>query len=122
MNTNKVLKVLKFILLGIIFITAMGWVVMSLWNWLMPYLFSGKVISYWQALGILVLCKILFGGMKGTWRQNHCNKCDSGHFNNKMEARMAKMTEEERLAFKSKFYNKCKEKWGCDWNEEKEIQ
>ena len=35
---------------------------------------------------------------------------------------MANMNEEERLTFKSKFYNKCKGKWGCDWNEEQANQ
>ena len=37
--------------------------VMLLWNWLMPILFGVKTISYWQALGILGLSKLLFGGL-----------------------------------------------------------
>jgi hypothetical protein len=39
--------------------------VMSLWNWLVPALFGGKLITYWQALGILVLSRILVGGLGG---------------------------------------------------------
>ena len=40
--------------------------VMMLWNWVMPALFQGiQVIDYWHALGLLVLCRILFGGLRG---------------------------------------------------------
>ena len=42
-----------------------GFVVMSLWNWLMPTLFGGHTIGYWQAWGIIILSKILFGGQAG---------------------------------------------------------
>lgn len=45
-----------------IFITLGGWIVMSLWNWLGPELFGLHTVSFWQALGLLVLCRILFGG------------------------------------------------------------
>ena len=40
-----------------------GAVVMMLWNWLAPALFRLPEISFWQALGLLALCRILFGGM-----------------------------------------------------------
>ncbi len=47
-------------------IAAISWVVMALWNWLLPNLFVGiKEISYVQAMGVLVLSKILFGGFRG---------------------------------------------------------
>jgi len=39
-----------------------GWAVMSLWNWLLPTLFTWPRITFWQGLGRLVLCRILFGG------------------------------------------------------------
>jgi hypothetical protein len=42
-----------------------GWIVMHLWNWLLPALFGWRMISFWQALGMLVLCRILFGGVHG---------------------------------------------------------
>jgi hypothetical protein len=47
-------------------IAAMSWVVMMLWNWLVPALFSGgREIGYLQATGVLLLSKILFGGFRG---------------------------------------------------------
>ena len=40
-----------------------GEVVMHLWNWLLPPLFGWRLLTFWQALGLLVLCRILFGGL-----------------------------------------------------------
>ena len=42
-----------------------GLVVMVLWNWLMPALFDLPGVSYWQALGLLVLSRVLVGGLRG---------------------------------------------------------
>jgi hypothetical protein len=41
---------------------ALSLAVMLLWNALMPELFGLKVIGYLQALGLLILCRVLFGG------------------------------------------------------------
>ena len=44
----------------------LAWIVMLLWNWIMPHLFAGSAqLDYWRALGLLVLCRILFGGLGG---------------------------------------------------------
>jgi hypothetical protein len=40
-----------------------GGLVMLLWNWLVPSIFGWSQVSFWQALGLLALCRILFGGM-----------------------------------------------------------
>jgi hypothetical protein len=48
--------------LAVVFAFLFGWLVQALWNWLMPGLFHLPTISYWQAFGIVVLAKILFGG------------------------------------------------------------
>jgi hypothetical protein len=42
-----------------------GEVVMRLWNWLLPPLFGWRALGFWQALGLLALCRILFGGLGG---------------------------------------------------------
>ena len=39
-----------------------GKVVEWLWNWLMPMLFGLRTVTFWQALGVLALSRILFGG------------------------------------------------------------
>jgi hypothetical protein len=48
--------------MAVIFAFAFGWLVMILWNNLMPTLFGLTTISYWQSVGLLVLTKLLFGG------------------------------------------------------------
>ena len=47
----------------IVFIAVGGVVVLQLWNWLLPPLFGVPEVSFWQALGILALSRILFGGL-----------------------------------------------------------
>ncbi|TLF46278.1 hypothetical protein [Maribacter aurantiacus] len=60
-SVKKVVKIFFFVLLGIGIAFLVGYVVMYLWNWLMPYLFGLPTVGYWQALGILLLSKIIFG-------------------------------------------------------------
>ncbi len=47
----------------LLFVAVGGLVVQLLWNWLMPPLLSWPVVTFWQALGLLALCRILFGGL-----------------------------------------------------------
>ena len=63
-------RIAKWIAIGIagvigitIFIFLGGKVVQLLWNWLLPPLFGFPMVSFWQALGLLVLSRILFGGL-----------------------------------------------------------
>lgn len=58
---TKAFKVLFFILLGLVIAFLVGYIVMRLWNWLMPELFGLPMIGYWQAVGVLILAKIIFG-------------------------------------------------------------
>jgi hypothetical protein len=58
---TKAFKVLFFIILGLAIAFLVGYIVMRLWNWLMPELFGVPMIGYWQAVGILILAKIIFG-------------------------------------------------------------
>ncbi len=62
---QKVLTVIGFIILGAGLLFLFGWVVMLLWNWLMPEIFGLKTLSYWQAWGVLALSCILFGRIGG---------------------------------------------------------
>ena len=61
----------RFALLGIAGIIAFTFVVMWLWNWLVPEVFSGPLLTYWQTLGLLVLSKILFSGIGGRGHRRH---------------------------------------------------
>lgn len=76
------------------FVALGGWVVMRLWNWLGPDLFGWHTVTFWQALGLLLLCRILVGGfgMHGGGPR--------GHFRDRMRARWEGMTPEERERFR----------------------
>lgn len=90
-------------------IAAVGSVTMLLWNFIVPELFNGPIISFWQALGLLLLSKILFGGWKKGWgRHYHGGK--HHYWKKKMEERMMKMTDEEKEKFKMRFAH-------CGWND-----
>ena len=49
----------------LLFIALGGDIVLQLWNWLLPPIFGWRQITFWQALGLLALCRILFGGFGG---------------------------------------------------------
>jgi hypothetical protein len=82
------------------FIAIGGAIVMYLWNWLVPALFGLRSITFWQALGVLVLCRILFGGFGG--RGSH-----RPNFRRRMADRWEKMTPEEREKFGQSMRSRC---------------
>lgn len=62
---KRVIRIVRFAAIAVVVVAVLGFVVMSLWNWLTPRLFGWHVITFWEALGILILSKILFGGFRG---------------------------------------------------------
>ncbi|MCK6617714.1 MAG: hypothetical protein L6Q51_08720 [Cyclobacteriaceae bacterium] len=100
---KKPLKILLMVSLVVLAVALFGWATMSLWNWLIPDLFGGPAITYWQALGLLVLSKILFSGLgKGGGNRHHGWKRD-------WSSKLSQMTPEERARFKMKFNERwCK--------------
>lgn len=87
--------------LGIVaFIVIGGEVVMQLWNWLVPAIIGWKAISFWQAVGILALCRILFGGHGGGLRR-------FGDRRRQMREQWEKMTPEEREQLRQKMRGRC---------------
>jgi len=81
------------ILAFLLFIALGGEVVRQLWNWLLPPLFGFRELTFWQAFGLLALCRILFGGFgfHGSGRSN---------FRRRMAERWEHMTPEERERFR----------------------
>ena len=61
MTRHRMLRALKFFVFAVLAVVVLSIVVMSLWNWLMPAIFGSRLITFWQALGLLVLARILFG-------------------------------------------------------------
>jgi len=101
---NLKLKIgLRIAGMALLFGSLLGFVTMGLWNWLVPELFHGPVITFWQAIGLFALSKILFGGFKGKGGGRWGGRPRHEYWRKRMEERMANMTEEE----KEKFRNRC---------------
>ncbi|MGB9068884.1 MAG: hypothetical protein WCC21_09955 [Candidatus Acidiferrales bacterium] len=100
MKGRWIVRGLKIATLAVVGAAALSFVIMSLWNWLMPALFALHRISFWQALGLLLLAKILFGGLRGP-RGGH------GHWKARMMERWAQMSPEERERFQQGMKGRC---------------
>src|SRR5574341_689870 len=102
-KTKRILVFAPLAILGIaLFIFIGGSIVMALWNSLLPPLFGLPVISFWQALGILLLCRILFGGFgMGGGGGSHARSHRAGdriadRVAERVSERLENMTPEER--------------------------
>src|SRR5438093_13720138 len=98
-------------ILGILlFIAIGGEVVKQLWNWLLPPLFGWRQITFWQALGLLALCRILFGGL-GRYGGSRSNSAIRRRMADRMADRVAErwahMTSEERERFRQRIRERC---------------
>ena len=75
-------EIAGWIILGIIAVVGLailfGFIIMSLWNWLMPELFGLTTLTYWQAVGIFILLKILLGGFGGGGKSRESSKRSKG--------------------------------------------
>ena len=105
-----------WIILGVIGFTALaflfGAVVMWLWNWLMPAVFHLGVITYWQAVGLAILGRLLFGGMHhggphksgkhgfGPWKYRHHGACNDNSYGSKWSYYEQYWNDEGEQAFK----------------------
>ena len=82
-----------------------SFIVMSLWNNILVGVLHISTINFWQALGILVLSKILFGGFPGGRWGRHDHR---GHqWRKEMLSKWNTMTPEEREQFKRDYRNRC---------------
>lgn len=101
-------KAVKFIFFAALFITAAVLITQSLWNWLVPSLFHGPLISFGQTLGLLALSRILFGGFgrggsgwaqkRRQWRQH-------------LQSKVAHLSPDEREKFRQQMQHRCAA-WG----------
>ena len=90
------------------FIMLFSFIVMSLWNGILPDVLGVKTITFWQALGILVLSKILFSGFGGF---HHKKEQFRNRFRQKMLDKFEKMTPEEKQRFKEEWKTRCRGGW-----------
>jgi uncharacterized membrane protein len=100
-RVKRLIWIAPLAILGMVIFTWIGGeVVKLLWNWLAPALFGLRLITFWQALGLLALCRILFGGFGlngGGVRSNSRRR---------MRERLEQMTPEERERFRQGLHDR----------------
>ena len=100
--TRKLIFIAPLAILAmVLFAVVSGEIVLYLWNWLLPPLFGWRQISFWQALGLLALCRILFGGFG--WRR-------SGR--SSFRRRMAECCGHTTLEERERFRQRMRERFG----------
>jgi hypothetical protein len=99
----------------VIFAWIGGELVMHLWNWLAPALFGLRQVTFWQALGLLALCRILFGGfgLSGGGQRSKSRRIGgrmrervSERVSERMAERWEQMTPEERERFRQGLHDR----------------
>ena len=120
-----ILKCIGAVILFVLLAFALAWATMLLWNWLIPSLFGGPIITYLEAAGLMILGRLLIGGFGGG-KGGRCgsNNCESGggwrhgkrgSWKQRWEAKMEGMSEEEKQKFMAGM-NKC------GWGKEKSVE
>jgi hypothetical protein len=97
-NFNRGRKFMFFIPVAVLIAFALGYVVMFLWNSILPEVAHVGKLNYWQALGLLVLCRLLFGNFR--------HGGPGGGFGRKgrgMREKWQNMNEEERARFREEY-------------------
>lgn len=102
---RRVAHVVRVVLIVIVAFVVFGFVTMQLWNWLMPAIFGLRTISFLQAVGLVLLSKILLFGGRPPWAGRR-------RWRQQMEERWAQMTPEERERFRAGMRGRCQ--WGRD--------
>jgi hypothetical protein len=104
----RALKFLKMAVMILVAVAVFGWITKELWNWLIPSIFGLRRISIFEAIGLLLLGKILFGGFHkhghhGSWKERR-------EWKQRMDARWAEMSDEDRAKFRAGMRGPCN--WG----------
>ncbi len=101
---NQVLKIAGLFLLFVVAFVLFGYVTMKLWNWLMPILFKLPTIDFKMAMGLVILSKILFSGIRV--------KTEPLGQRRIWKAKWESMSDDERNEFKHDFAARCSKHFG----------
>ena len=106
MRGRRAVHVLRVLLIVAVAFVVFGFITMQLWNWLMPAIFGLRTISFLQAIGLVLLSKILLSGFRPPWAGGR------RRWKEHMAERWAQMTPEERERFREGMRGRCG--WGHD--------
>lgn len=99
MRGKRIFRVFKFVAIAIVAFTVFGYVVTRLWNFVMPPLFGFHLISFWQAVALMILGRLLFGGFRP--------RPGGMHWRRRMMERWEQMTPEQREKFREGLRGRC---------------
>ena len=112
---KKLIWMIPAAIVGIVVFSAIGGgIVMLLWNWLAPELFGLRTITFWQAFGLLALCRILFGGFGGGGGGRRCHsRTGAGErirerIRERVDERWDHMPPEERERLRQKLHDQSR--------------
>lgn len=105
---NKFTKGVFFLIMATVFVFVLGSVVMWLWNTLLPDLTGVKEITFWQAVGLFILSRILFGGFR--WGGSQHKQKWKAKRKAMWREKMAGMDEDKKADLKAKWRNYCDNK------------
>jgi len=102
-------KAIKFVFFAALFVALAGFVTMSLWNWLMPLIFRLPTLTFWQAIGLLLLSRLLTGGFG---RGGHGSRSRWAAWKRQTQERMEAFSPAEREKFRQQMRSRCAAPWG----------
>jgi len=102
-NRRKIFFALPFFVIPILLLA--GLIVMLLWNAILPAAVHASRINYWQSIGLLILCRILFGGFRGRPRGRRPDMFRGGP---PWRQKWMNMTDEERAKFREEWKQRCR--------------
>jgi hypothetical protein len=102
-TSARVKKKLSYVLFFIVLFLLLSGAAMFLWNALLPRIVHVTVINYWQALGLMALCRILFGGFR-FWGGRSREPGEGPRF---LKDKLMGMDKEDRAAFKEEWRKRC---------------
>jgi len=98
---NRIILLAPVAIVGLVLFAFIGGeIVLHLWNWLIPSLIGWHAVTFWQALGLLALCRILFGRFGGPGFAR-------ARARRRIRERLDRMTPEERERFRTGFRGRC---------------
>lgn len=112
MNNFWVVKFIKMLAFIALFVLVIGTAVMIVWNILMPEIFNLPYITFGQAIGLTVLCRLLTGSFRTGMSHNGG---DSWEIKQKMWEKWGQMTPEEREKWKTEWRARCSHRRPIGW-------
>lgn len=109
-RTTKIFKGIGIFICVILAAILFTYIVMFLWNAILPEVIGVKAITFWQALGILILSKILFSGF-GRDEGGHWKGKARARWKDRMMSKWESMSPEEKEKFKSSWESRCGKPW-----------